>query len=139
MKVLKIIFFILLAFQLIQVEQINPTYNKQNQIKAPKEIMAIFKRSCWDCHSNDTIWPWYSKIAPLSWDISRHVKNGRAYLNFSIWETYTQEQKNKSLEAIYRTIYAPMPPPNYLIFHPKAKIEKDEIGLIRKWTGIDTN
>ncbi len=134
MGLLKIIFFMLLAFQVIQVDKLNPQYDKKNEIKVPKDVMAIFKRACWDCHSNDTVWPWYSQIAPLSWSIARHVKNGRAYVNFSIWETYTEEEKNKKLEAIYRTMYAAMPPQNYVDWHEEAKITKEDIKLVRDWT-----
>ncbi len=125
----------LLAFQVIQVDKLNPKYDKKDEIKVPKDVMAIFKRACWDCHSNDTIWPWYSHIAPLSWSIARHVKNGRAYINFSIWETYTEEDKDKKLEEIYRTMYAAMPPQNYIDWHEEAKVTKEDIKLIRNWTG----
>ena len=125
----------LVAFQLIQVDQLNPKYNKNDEIKAPKDIMAIFKRSCWDCHSNDTIWPWYGKIAPISWSVARHVKHGRAYVNFSIWETYSEEQKDKKLEEIYRTMYAAMPPQNYVDWHEEAAVTKKDRDLIRTWTG----
>jgi hypothetical protein len=123
-----------LSFQLIQVDKLNPIYDKSDQIVVPKNIMNIFKRSCWDCHSNDTIWPWYSYIAPFSWSIARNVKNGRAYLNFSIWEKYTQKEKDKKLEGIYRTIYAAMPPKSYVRWHSEAKVSKDDINTIRKWT-----
>ncbi len=125
----------LLSFQLIQVDQLNPQYDKKDEIKVPKDVMTIFKRSCWDCHSNDTVWPWYAKIAPFSWSIARHVKNGRAYVNFSIWETYSNEQKDQKLVDIYRTMYAAMPPANYTQWHEEAKVSKEDIKLIRDWTG----
>ncbi len=135
MKLLQIIFFVFLAFQLVQVDKLNPQYDKKDEIKVPKDVITIFKRACWDCHSNDTVWPWYSKIAPFSWSIARHVNNGRAYVNFSIWEQYTQKDKDKKLEAIYRTVYAAMPPQNYIALHEKAKVTKKEIQIIRDWTG----
>ena len=134
MQLLKIFFLILVAFQFIQVDKLNPTYNKKDVIEVPKDVMSIFKRACWDCHSNDTVWPWYSHIAPLSWTIAQHVNNGRAYVNFSIWNKYTQEQKDKKLEGIYRTILAAMPPPSYIKWHKEAKISKEDIKLIRDWT-----
>jgi hypothetical protein len=134
MKLLKIFLFIFLFFQIIQVEKINPKFDKNYEIKAPEDIISIFKRACWDCHSNETIWPWYSKIAPFSWELARHVSNGRAYLNFSTWEQYTKDEKNKKLEAIYKTIYKAMPPPNYLFFHKNAKISEQDIKKIRIWT-----
>jgi hypothetical protein len=135
MQLLKIFLLIFLAFQIIQVDQLNPKYDKKTEIKVPKDVMAVFKKSCWDCHSNDTAWPWYAKIAPLSWTISQHVKNGRAYVNFSIWETYTKEQKDKKLDGIYRTIISAMPPPSYISWHKEAKTTKEDIELIRNWTG----
>ena len=135
MDLLKIVFFMFLAFQLIQVDQNNPVFNKEDEIKAPKEVMSIFKRACYDCHSNETVWPWYSKIAPLSWNIKRHVKNGRDYVNFSTWKQYSQEKKDKALEGIYRTIYKAMPLQSYINWHDEAKLSKEDIKLIRDWTG----
>ena len=123
-----------LSFQIIQVNQLNPQYDKKYEIKAPKDVMAVFKRACWDCHSNDTVWPWYAKIAPFSWSIARHVNNGRAYVNFSTWKKYTKDEKDKKLEAIYRTIYAAMPPPSYTKWHKEAKITKEDKKIIRDWT-----
>jgi len=135
-KKLLIIFALIIAvFQLIQVDQVNPKFNKTDELKAPKEIMSIFKRSCWDCHSNETIWPLYAKIAPLSWTISRNVKTGRAYVNFSIWETYTQKQKDKKLEEIYRTMNAAMPPSSYVNWHEEATVTQEDRQLIKDWTG----
>lgn len=135
-KKLLIIFGLLfLAFQLIQVDQLNPSYDKKDEIQVPKDVMAVFKRACYDCHSNDTVWPWYSKIAPLSWSIGRHVRYGRAYVNFSIWNTYTDKQKDHKLEEIYRTMYKAMPPPSYVDWHDEAKVSKEDIKLIRDWTG----
>ena len=134
-KLLLILVLLFISFQFIQVDKLNPKYDKKDEIKAPKEVMAVFKRACWDCHSNDTVWPWYSKVAPMSWSIARHVKHGRAYVNFSIWETYTPEQKDKKLEEIYRTMYAAMPPENYVQFHDEASVTQEDRKLIREWTG----
>ena len=134
-KLLTLFSLIFLSFQLIQVDQLNPKYDKKDIIQAPKEVMVIFKRACWDCHSNDTIWPWYASIAPFSWTISRNVKTGRAYVNFSIWKTYTTKQKDKKLEGLYRTILSAMPPSSYISFHKDAKVSKKDIKLIRDWTG----
>ncbi len=135
MSLLKIFFLLFLAFQIIQVDKINPKYDKKDEIKAPKEVMNIFKRSCWDCHSNDTVWPWYASVAPFSWTIVKNVRNGRAYVNFSIWETYTNKQKDKKLEEIYRTMNGAMPPAGYIRFHSDANITNEQKDLIQTWTG----
>jgi hypothetical protein len=131
-----IIFIIVLALKFIQVEKTNPKANLDLEIKANKEIMDIFKKACYDCHSNDTKWPWYSKIAPMSWSIVSHVDNGRKWLNFSIWESYKKEEKSKKLREIFRAVYLAMPPSDYIYFHENASLSKEEIVKIRDWTGV---
>lgn len=129
-----LITFILMQF--IRVDQTNVAVEKELEIKAPLEIMTMFKQSCYDCHSNEVKWPWYSQIAPFSWTIKNHVNNGRKWLNFSIWETYTEEEKEKKLKGIYRTAYAIMPLPTYLWLHKEADLTKEQRSLIRDWTGV---
>jgi hypothetical protein len=126
-------FFILI--QLIQVDIKNKDINKDEEIKASKKLIDILKRSCYDCHSNEVIIPWYSKVAPISWTISRHINLGRKWVNFSIWETYTQEQKDKKLEEIYKAVYIAMPLKSYLSQHPNAILSKEDRNFIREWTG----
>ena len=122
--------------QFIRVDQTNVAVEKDLEIKAPIEIMTIFKNSCYDCHSNEVKWPWYSQVAPFSWTITNHVDNGRDWLNFSIWETYTDEEKEKRLKGIYRTAYAIMPLPTYIWLHKEADLTKEQRNLIRDWTGV---
>ena len=82
MKTILIITFIsIILIQFIKSNQINPVNNTEYEITAPTKIMSILKRSCYDCHSNNTIWPWYSNIAPLSWTITNHVNQGRQVKN----------------------------------------------------------
>ena len=126
-------FFIII--QLIQVDIKNTPTIKEQEIKAPKEVMAIFKRACYDCHSNSAILPWYSKVAPISWTISRHIDIGRKWVNFSIWETYTKEQKDKKLYEIYKAIYHAMPVKSYISQHSEAKLTKQDREIVRNWTG----
>ena len=121
MKVIKNIFIYTFGFfiliQIIQVDIQNKTINKNEEIKAPQKVISILKRSCYDCHSNEVILPWYSKVAPISWTISRHIDLGRKWVNFSIWETYTKEQKNKKLEELYKAVYKAMPLKSYISQH----------------------
>jgi len=135
-KTLLTFFVIFLVMQFIRVEQSDTAIIKDQEIKAPLEIYSILESSCFDCHSNKAEWPWYSQIAPASWLISSHVNNGRDALNFSIWETYTQEEKQEELKAIYRTVYTVMPLPSYIWLHPEADLTKEQRSLIRKWTGV---
>ena len=124
-----------LLIQLIQVDYETLTSNKDLEIQAPSEIMAIFKRSCYDCHSNNTVLPWYANIAPFSWEMSRHVDLGRKWLNFSVWNSYSDEQKDKKLEEIYKSVYAVMPLAGYVALHPEAALTKEDRNKIRQWTG----
>ncbi|MEA3512859.1 MAG: heme-binding domain-containing protein [Campylobacterota bacterium] len=126
---------VFLALQFIPSSISNPKTDKKLEIKVSDEIMAIFKRSCYDCHSNEVRTPWYSKIAPASFFINGHIDLGRKWLNFSTWENYTEDEKDKKLQGIYRTVYAAMPLASYLSLHEEARLTKDEINLIRDWTG----
>jgi hypothetical protein len=114
-------------------EKTNPPVDEKLTLKAPKEVMEIFKRSCYDCHSNQTRWPWYSSVFPFSWSIKEHVKVGRAYLNFDKWYGYDKEKKEKLLNEIYRKTGTLMPLSEYLWFHSEAKLSKQEIQKVRDW------
>ncbi|WP_200762881.1 heme-binding domain-containing protein [Nitrosophilus alvini] len=122
------------VFQFIPTyEKINPEIDSFLEIKAPKNVMQIFKRSCYDCHSNETRWPWYSDVAPMSWIVRRDVVNGRRALNFSEWENYDEEKKKELKKQIYRSVAFAMPIPQYLWTHPEAKLSDDDKLIIRKW------
>lgn len=135
-RTLLIFLLVFIAMQAIQTEQKNYAVEKTLEIKAPDDIMTMFKKSCYDCHSNEVNWPWYSNIAPFSWIISDHVNDGRKWLNFSEWENYTQEEKEKKLKGIYRTVYAVMPLNSYLWLHEEADLTKEQRKQIRDWTGV---
>ncbi|UTJ07102.1 heme-binding domain-containing protein [Arcobacter roscoffensis] len=135
-RTLLIFLLVFIAMQAIQTEQKNFAVDKSLEIQAPDEIMTMFKTSCYDCHSNEANWPWYSKIAPFSWIITEHVDDGRKWLNFSEWENYTEEEKKKKLKGIYRTVYAVMPLNSYLWLHEEADLTKEQRKQIRDWTGV---
>ena len=136
MKVLLAFLIIFALMQVIQTDKDNFPINKNKEIKAPTEIMTMLENSCYDCHSNQTNYPWYSYIAPFSWVISTHVNDGRRAVNYSNWEDYSSEEKKKKLEATYRTVYAVMPLSSYLWFHPEADLTKEQRKQIREWTGV---
>jgi len=130
---------ILIVIQFIPVDIKNTSTDPKLQIKAPENIMKMLKKSCYDCHSNSANLPWYSKIAPFSFFIKYHIDIGRKWLNFSIWETYTQEEKDKKLKEIYRAVYIAMPLQSYLSIHKNANLTKEQRKLIRQWTGKAPN
>src|SRR5450759_484008 len=80
------------AIQLIPVDRTNPPVQKE--MPAPPDVQAILRRSCYDCHSNETVWLWYSKVAPISWLVSRDVRQGRRELNFSDWTASEKQLKS---------------------------------------------
>lgn len=130
-----ILFIIFVAMQFFQVEHTNPATNPKLEINAPAEVKAILKKSCFDCHSNEAKYPWYSNVAPVSWMVSRHVNNARSLINFSTWEEYTPEEKEKKIREVFRAVYAAMPLPSYLSMHKEAQLTQEERALIREWIG----
>jgi hypothetical protein len=134
--ILKYLFGAFVLIQLIQVDiPNNIKTDKSLEIQAPKEVMSILKKACYDCHSNNVNLPWYSKVAPISWTISRHIDIGRKWVNFSIWNSYSKEEKDKKLGEIYKAVYHVMPLKSYISMHPDANLTTQERTLIRKWTG----
>ena len=103
------------------------------ELKAPQEIIAVLKRSCYDCHSNSVEYPWYSHVAPFSWFTQSHVQKGRSVVNFSIWESYDKEKKIKLLERLPKAIKIRMPLPSYLWLHKEAKLTNQEKKMLTKW------
>ena len=135
-RALFIFLIIFIVMQFIRPDRINIAVEKDMEIQTPIEITQIFQAACYDCHSNETKWPWYSEISPFAWVIQNHVTEGRKALNFSTWEKYTQEEKKEHLKDIYRTAYASMPLPSYIFAHEEADLTKEQRNLIRIWTGV---
>ncbi len=100
----------------------NPAVQKEVSWDS-QQTKEIFYRACGDCHSNKTKWPWYSKIAPASWLITRDVMEGRSSFNVSMWDV---QKVNKGAYASYQVQENKMPPPQYLLAHPEAKLAKAE-------------
>lgn len=128
-KFIAFIVVVLIGIQFIPVERTNPPV--QSDINAPENVKAIFKKACYDCHSNETNWAWYTKVAPASFLAVKDVKDGRRHLNFSEWNL-NKESKHK--EEIWDELREEqMPPWQYKIFHSQAKLSQEEKDLIRNW------
>lgn len=112
---------IFILIQLIPISRDNPDSTREIQWNST-ETRALAQRACFDCHSNETVWPWYSYVAPASWFIAHHVDDGRRRLNFSQWD-----QPNESEQETVKTITSgEMPLWDYLLMHPKAKLTEAE-------------
>lgn len=108
----------------------NPPVTAEPRWSGP-EIRALAERACFDCHSNQTRWPWYSHVAPISWLLQADVDEGRRVLNFSEW-TRSYEEAQESGETVRDR---EMPPRTYLLLHPKAKLTNAERGQLA--AGLD--
>jgi hypothetical protein len=120
--------------QLIQPNTGNPPINSArnlwNDRRVDPRVAHILRRACADCHSHETVWPWYSKISPVSWWLARHVNDGRAKLNFSDWSAASADQ----LEEIYDSIVKnKMPLSSYLLIHPEARLSKADRDALVAW------
>ena len=123
---------ILILIQPIQVDRTNPPV--QSDIPAEPDIKPILQRSCYNCHSNETDWPWYSYIAPASWLTVNTVRNGRSHLNFSEWESYAIKMQYRKLEDIAEeAIGKEMPPWYYVIMREEADLTVTDRGQVWAW------
>jgi Haem-binding domain len=121
--------------QLVRPDTQNPPVDQArslwNDRAVDTRVAGILRRACADCHSHETAWPWYSKVSPVSWLLERHVKNGRAKLNFSDWAGASQDQ----LEEIYDSVAkGKMPMPGYLLLHPQARLSQTDRDILQAWT-----
>ena len=100
----------------------------------PQPVMQLLQRSCYDCHSNNTSYPWYSKVQPVAWWLNDHVKEGKRELNFSEFAGYIPKKAAHKLdEIIAETEEREMPLSSYTLMHAKAKLSDAEIKLISDW------
>ena len=121
--------------QLIHIDLPAPpqAIDPAKEIDAPKPIMAMLKRSCYDCHSYQTHIPWYGYISPLSLEVKSHIKEGRKAVNFQVWGNYDEEKKQKIYKGIVKTIHFRMPLPMYLLMHKEAQLTKAQRESIKAW------
>jgi hypothetical protein len=132
---------ILLAFlvaQFIRPDRTNPDSDPAvmigRQLNVPPAVRTILERSCYDCHSNQTRWPWYSNVAPASWIVTDDVKEGREHLNFSEWGTYTRKRQIARLDMIVSQVDKDeMPMKKYLVLHKNAALSEADKDLLCTW------
>ncbi len=123
----KIIIAILILMQLVMMDRPNYPIDQKIALHPPKDVEMILKKACYDCHSNHTNYPWYSRVAPLSWTIRDHIKQGRLALNFSKWKKISKDKLSHKLDRIIDTVRVGMMPiPSYTWLHKDAKLTKGE-------------
>jgi hypothetical protein len=130
----------LVAIQFIQPRRTNPRAVASralwNHVDVPREVQSPLMRACGDCHSNQTVWPWYSHVAPASWVVTDDVNEGRRHMNFDDWEAQeSAKQANDHLIDICKEITTKgMPPFTYRIAHRESQLKTQEISAICSWS-----
>lgn len=122
----------LIAIQFVPIERANPPV--ESDVPLATELKTVLRRSCYDCHSNETTWPWYARVAPVSWLVANDVKGGRREVNFSAWSQYTENRRARKLREIVEQVEQnKMPQWYYVLLHPEAKLSASEKEMILKW------
>lgn len=120
------------AIQFLPVERTNPPVT--GLVDAPEEVLTTLRRSCWDCHSNETDWPWYAYVAPMKLRVSQHVWMGREHVNFTEWDSYDAEELDEAYEDIAKVIdRGRMPLKDYLLVHRNAKLTTSDRDRLVSW------
>ena len=115
-----------------------PVQSKPADIAAPPQIEATLRRACYDCHSEETHWPWYSAIAPVSWLVAHDVDYGRREMDFSQWQNYYPATRVRKLEWMGRALHEEvMPPWPYRLMHPRARLSNEERTALEQWVGAE--
>lgn len=123
---------VLVLIQLVPVDRANPP--AEDEVPAPPEVRAVLKRACYDCHSNETVWPWYSRVAPVSWLIARDVREGRDEANYSTWSRYDAKRQAKILKKSWKEVEeGEMPPWFYVPLHPEAALGEQDRAALSAW------
>lgn len=124
----------LVAAQLVRPVHTNPPGD--GELVAPAETSEILHRACYDCHSNETRWPWYASVAPASWLVQHDVDEGRRRLNFSSWQDYTSDPETAAhkLDELAKAVTrGDMAPWHYRLLHPGAQLNDEDRAALTRW------
>jgi len=137
----RIVLLIVVVF--IGIQFVPSTYNQSdtlletdisNTFDIPSKIQTLLENSCYDCHSNNTYYPWYNNIQPMSWMMERHIKNGKKELNFSEFGAYSKRRKKSKIKSIINQIKDDeMPLSSYTLLHRNAILSESDKLLIINW------
>ena len=146
-KVLIFLLVVLVIMQFFRIDKTNPKVEKAKDLIAitnpPAVIEKMLRSACYDCHSNETKYPWYSNVAPVSWVLADHIKEGREYLNFSKWGDYSEDKANHKLHECEEEVeHKEMPIKGYTLTHGDADLSDEQREKLADWfksimTGTD--
>lgn len=129
-KVLIVLAVVFIIIQFFRIDKTNPPVNEGMDFlkikNTPENIATVIRTSCYDCHSNETVYPWYSNVQPVAWFLKSHIDDGRKHLNFSTFSTYEpKKQAHKLEEAVEMIEQDKMPLESYILGHPEAKLSPE--------------
>ncbi|HEX9657080.1 MAG TPA: heme-binding domain-containing protein [Bacteroidota bacterium] len=140
-RVKQILLVLLIVFVVIQFMQ--PARNQSGQVlqtefsntySIPNNVYTLFKNACFDCHSNNTSYPWYSNIQPIGWILAKDIENGKAKVNFSEFGSLSSRRQISKLQGVENRIKdGTMPLPEYQFMHPSARLTEEERRLLIDW------
>jgi hypothetical protein len=138
-RIFLVVAAVFVAIQARQPSRINPPVDPDLDVKwyvsVNPEAWPILARSCDDCHSNRTVWPWYSAVAPISWLVANDVSEGRSKMNLSEWGSYTLKKRTDLLKGICEeATEGEMPPAAYTLMHSSARLTPGDIETLCQWT-----
>lgn len=142
MKLLKwiglVVIALLVVIQVYRPSRTNPITDESKSLfstaQVPPEVKAVLERSCIDCHSNKTRWPWYSNVAPASWLLVDHVNEGREEFSISEWGNYPVKKADEKLEELCEMVEkGEMPLKSYLLIHRDAVLSESDRAAICQW------
>jgi len=133
-KILFILLAVVIIIQFIRPERNIGKRETENTIFVSNEVGQILQTSCFDCHSNYTVYPWYTNIQPIGWWLNHHVNEGKEELNFSEFETYSLKRKLHKLEEIKEMVdEGEMPLSSYTLIHGDASLSAEQKEILSKW------
>ena len=131
-RALLVIGIAVILAQFVPVDRSTPPV--QGEIEAPPAVRTILRRACYDCHSNATVWPWYGRVAPVSWLLQRDVREGRKEVNFSVFGQYAEKRRQRKWVEIPEQIEkGEMPPWFYTAIHPEARLSEADRAVLIAW------
>lgn len=130
-KVLIALLVVFVIIQFFRIDKTNPPVNEGMDFltikNTPQQTADKIKAACYDCHSNESKYPWYSNVQPVAWFLKNHIDEGRKHLNFSTFATYdAKKQAHKLEECVEMIEKGEMPMESYIIAHPEAKLSEQE-------------
>lgn len=137
-KIILGLIILLVLIQFIRIDKTNPPVDTTKDFitltKPSDEIKGILVTSCYDCHSNQTTYPWYSNVAPVSWWLKDHINEGREHLNFSEWGNYKEKRQQHKLDECIEEVHeGEMPLSSYTITHKGAALSPAQQETLNNW------